>query len=532
MAAPDLGTIQLRQVRRGFEASLFFIALALALLPVLIPDGADGFRIRDIGAASTEHTRTSCNPLFGKCNAGQKVSGISSSTIRLRRKFEGTNTPSASPRTNKIQSLVEESSEDAAENEGRFPIGSVHVKTKLDKLPSLETEDNVKSYLRTSNVAKNSGGYSGPAGNAKFKASLVSSDEDNEGGEDYENQEDDDADNDVEENSEDDIDEDNVSESHESEMDDGTDEEEEKEETTSFDDDDDDVDEDDGNEQDKNEDEQDSDSEDEDVKSAESSIDRLARIKYSVKDVKQDLPVDRRSFKVPITRSVDKGAAKKSIEIIEEVRKPEIVKERREGAKTDDKTTEHDDDVSEQSEREKAEEEIIDTETVENSEMTESDHEPHDDDDDDDDEEKDDGNRLEVEATKPPRKLEKVRHADKSKSMESLRAISLEELSVKAEPLVIEKDVSEVKKVEVPKPTPKTEVKQPSKPVEKVNKPPASRDEVQKLESREKSKKVTSEPKPESKPRKEVKSQPKQTEKSKVKPPEEKVDKKSKSEYL
>ncbi|XP_015511176.1 uncharacterized protein LOC107217967 [Neodiprion lecontei] len=574
MTAPAMGMVHLSQAGCGVQlARILFLVLALASLLFLIPDGVGAFRIRDGGgSASIEQTRTSCNPLFGKC-AQHKTSGLSATTssspiIGLRRRFEGATAFSSRP--TKSQPLVEESGE-VRDNDRAHAGASSYVKSKFEKVASVKVPDVVRAQLRNSAVTK--AAASGFARSSiQSKSYSRNSYEDDDGTIETEENEDDNDDSEDydEENDDDDEDRDDTDGEEENDGEDGNEDEDEDvenyskdeegsqteseeeikddEATKSSENEDDDEDADYGRI--KVEDEQVLDSNNEDVESTESVEDKHIRIKHEAKIAKQDMPSDKMSIKVTPVHHMwsTENSTRQSIEDIEKLITADSTGQSNEDMEAATKTTRHDDGASDQAgvvdlveengDKFVAQETEFDGTTLDASKISVSKYSTSENDDDGDQSEvkKDDTGKVEDVVVPPPRKLERVRLADKSKSMEVVLGRSIEDSFEKAapqkvtktEPRQVQKVSSDAEKIEVLKPASTGEQKSESllvvKPSENISLPLAS----QKTNGTVKKGKNKAGPR---QPTKEAKPPPqplaKQSEKSKVKVPERESDQKS-----
>ncbi|XP_046748456.1 uncharacterized protein LOC124412542 isoform X2 [Diprion similis] len=576
MTAPAMGMVQLLQAGCGVQlARILFLVLVLASLPFLIPDGVGAFRIRDGGgSASIEQTRTSCNPLFGKC-AEHKTSGLlsspsSSPIIGLRRRFEGgTALP---PRLMKGQLLVAESDE-VRDNDRAHAGASSYVKSKFEKVASVKVPDVARAQFRASFAVSKAASSGFARSNMQSKSYSGNSYDDDDGGIETEENEDDNEDsgdydeenNDVDdyddtdgeeendhENGDEDEDEDDESYSKDEEGDQRESEEEvvKDDEATEFiDNEEDDEDIDYGRT--KLEGEQILDANDGDVESTESVEDKQIGIKHEVKVVKQDVPSDKISIKITPVHHVRSGekSTRQGIAVIGKLTTADSTRQSNEDMEATSKTAQHDgaasdqtavvNDVEENGNKFVAPKTEFDRKAPDDSKISVSEYPKNTDNDDDDDSselEKDDAGKVEDVVTPPPRKLERVRRANKSKSMEVLTTRSIEDSFEKAasqkvmktEPQTVQRVLSDAEKIDVLKPTPPSLQKSESllvvKPSENVSLPLTS----QKANGTVKKGKNKTGPR---QPEKEIKSPPqplaKQSEKPKVKVPERESDLKS-----
>lgn len=577
MSKPDPGILKFRKICRGDQTSYLFLLLifSFAILLVFIPDGVGGFRIRDGGAASLEQTRPSCNPLFGQCTE-QKSSGVYSTAslspvVGLRKKFDGS--IGTVSRTMKVQPVVQESSEIDYDKERSVAGASNYLKLKSHPTVSRKITENVRSQVRYSNVVESTG-----RSGVQLKGFSENSDEDEKNNDIEENVEDESADEDFEENQNesedyeiddednevdvDDDDEDDDSDSRDDENEDDGDE-------SNVDDDDDDdddseeidvsgshmsqKDEAESNERDEGKENNDE-TESNDVNENESSdmenevniivtdndepaAGSLAKIKFENKASKQEISSNVNYAAVSIKSDIKLSEEDKdeSVENVKVINKKKITGERRkQDIRTDSNTTKHDYIVGNENlvdrhikgdEQSSAKEILTGDANVQPLEISNSKEEVGGNDDNDDSNKKV-TSQMEDEATPPAKKLEKVRLADKFKSMEVHRVRSFEESFERIKLRKVEKAAIEVEKMEFPQPEQtsieKSEVKHPPKPVEKISSAHTSQ-ETKKTEVKEKKKAAP-------RPTKETKSQPKHSEKSKAKFPEAKSEKKSESE--
>ncbi|XP_012259544.2 uncharacterized protein LOC105688083 [Athalia rosae] len=548
MAAPDPGMVRFRRNRRGVQASFTILVLVLALLTTLGHDGAWAFRIRDGSSASSELTRpTTCNPLLGRCTETRNPVGTSASssspTLGIRKRFESSNT--SPPSTAKIQQpLVEESVEAVEFDEGKSVGRSSYGKSK-----------SVRLQLRTPFVSKANIGRGGGKSNPP-----LSSDEDDKGEETEENDDDDQEggddtdDGNVDEENMDDTEEENDDENiGKSDAEDDDDDDDEK--SNSVDNEDSEID---SNELDEGEDEDESleseasqnDDEEADVEERNTiendddtdSDQRDPKIgKYTSGNVRvtneQEISNDKTNVRVGSTRdprSVEKKMIKRTVDDIAGVDEVQAVPKER---KVDVNVASNSDQMTSRpvnlihvktsDEKVAAPKSKIINEIVQppaKSKM-DADKNVNDTESDDDDSDKDDESDIVVEIALPSRKLEKVRLADKSKSMEATRAKSLEETAKKTVSPNVEKASSERKTIEPSKPAKpsvqESEVKFDKKSTETIAStvPTVNSRETKKSKVQESGKTIPQQ-------KKENKPQPKQSEKMAAKAPGPKIDQK------